>query len=478
MTKLIKSTEVSELMHTVDFLVESTEYTVFKNRIVEQVLANIEVKGYRKGKAPREKAMEQVDPVKLDQTILTEVLQKYSDEAVKLAAENLKDKKLSSFQLDVNPEFTKETKDGFNFRLVAHLLPNIDLSDLKKLKIKEPTVKEIEDRPSYKDFEKSEIAKITEKYAEYKDVKKPYKEGDKLEISMTGKVDGVEDSKLKADNFVTTLGQKQFIPGFEESVMEIPVGKENTFKVTFPEEYFEASLANKEVEFTVKVNKASRQKSAKIKDVIEANEELKKAFPSEVELKDYIKNFYDNQTTQILKEIKQKNLIQAIVDETKDFALPDDKINAEIERIYNVFKSESDSKKVDIGEVFATSGLPGSEVKDVKKLTDKKVKTNIADYVKKEFKLSALLSYIYSELPAEEKIHEEELNQFVEQAKKNKGQFNLPADASEEEVKNVLSDRMVRQSAVNWLYEQFGLVEKHEHTHEHVHDENCDHDHN
>ena len=54
------------------------------------------------------------------------------------------------------------------------------------------------------------------------------------------------------------IGSGSFIPGFEDQLIGSKAGDEKDVKVTFPEDYFEKSLAGKEAVFAVKVNDVKR----------------------------------------------------------------------------------------------------------------------------------------------------------------------------------------------------------------------------
>lgn len=83
-------------------------------------------------------------------------------------------------------------------------------------------------------------------------------EGDKVMIGYKGQIVG-EDGELEpprqemyAPYTLLDLGQKKFVPGFEEQVIGLTVGTVGEIKVKFPDEYHE-TLKGKEAVFKIQV---------------------------------------------------------------------------------------------------------------------------------------------------------------------------------------------------------------------------------
>jgi len=82
--------------------------------------------------------------------------------------------------------------------------------------------------------------------------------GDIANIDYEGKLEGVAFEGGTAEAFDLTIGSGQFIPGFEEGLIGSEVGDTVDVPVTFPADYGTATLAGKDVMFTVKVNSITR----------------------------------------------------------------------------------------------------------------------------------------------------------------------------------------------------------------------------
>ncbi len=73
-------------------------------------------------------------------------------------------------------------------------------------------------------------------------------------IDYVGKKDGVAFEGGTANGYNLTIGSGQFIPGFEEGLVDAKIGSTVDLKLTFPKDYQSTDLAGKDVVFTVKVN--------------------------------------------------------------------------------------------------------------------------------------------------------------------------------------------------------------------------------
>jgi len=111
------------------------------------------------------------------------------------------------------------------------------------------------------EIKKIELEREADKEAESdaklnrKIVKRAAKQKDIVKIFFKGTIDGKEfpGGACKPEGFHLTLGNKQFIPGFEEQLVGAEAGQKLDVKVTFPENYGNEDLAGKEAVFATEV---------------------------------------------------------------------------------------------------------------------------------------------------------------------------------------------------------------------------------
>lgn len=128
----------------------------------------------------------------------------------------------------------------------------VKLGDYKGLEVTYPAVLEVTDE-DVQQYIQDELEGNTE-YEEVKD--RAAEVGDVVNIDYSGTMDGEEFEGGTDTGYDLELGSGDFLDEFENSLVGKKTGETAVFKLTFPDDY-DASLAGKEAEFTVKVNSIS-----------------------------------------------------------------------------------------------------------------------------------------------------------------------------------------------------------------------------
>ena len=77
--------------------------------------------------------------------------------------------------------------------------------------------------------------------------------GDQVLIDFVGKIDGVEFTGGKAEDFEFVLGEGRMLPEFEAAALGMKVGESKTFALPFPADYHGKEVAGKTADFTITV---------------------------------------------------------------------------------------------------------------------------------------------------------------------------------------------------------------------------------
>lgn len=77
--------------------------------------------------------------------------------------------------------------------------------------------------------------------------------GDQVVIDFVGKIDGVEFTGGKAENFEYVLGEGRMLPEFEAATLGLKAGESKTFPLSFPADYHGKDVAGKTADFTITV---------------------------------------------------------------------------------------------------------------------------------------------------------------------------------------------------------------------------------
>ncbi|MBR0040423.1 MAG: trigger factor [Oscillospiraceae bacterium] len=239
---IVKNIEKKE-DNTVSFQVscDAAEFEKALNAAYLKAKKNINIPGFRKGKAPRaiiegmygsevfyQDAMDELAPAAFDLGVKEGELNIVGAPAIK----------------DVN--VTEEK--GVEYTFSAEIYPAVTLGQYKGLEAERP-VREITDEDVASELEsarKRNARKITVE-------DRAAQMGDFANIDFDGFLNGERFDGGKSEGYELELGSNSFVPGFEEQIVGMKIGEEKDLDITFPQEYT-PELAGKAVVFKVKLN--------------------------------------------------------------------------------------------------------------------------------------------------------------------------------------------------------------------------------
>ena len=204
---------------------------------------NIQIPGFRKGKAPRKMIESLYGAHVFYEDGLEEIFPEVYEEAV--VKQDIKAVGRPSLtDMDIS-------EDGIvTITISTDVYPEVTLGDYKGLVVEKAPV-EITDEQV-----QAELDRMAQNVASTETVERAAQMGDTANIDFEGFDNGVPFDGGKGDNFDLKLGSGSFVPGFEEQIVGMNAGEEKDIDITFPENYHEG-LAGKAVVFHVKLNKVT-----------------------------------------------------------------------------------------------------------------------------------------------------------------------------------------------------------------------------
>lgn len=249
----VETKKLSDTRVELKVVLDAKDLKAARVKAVERLAKDVKLAGFRKGKAPAEMAEKAIDPNVLaehtvDIAVRTSVPKAFTEAKVQaLAIPNVN---VTKYVHGESAEYTA----------TADILPEIKVGAFKNLKVKKPEVK----------IAKKEIDEvldnITNAYAEKKVVKRKAKLGDEVIIDFVGKKDNKPFDGGKAKDHHLTLGSKQFIPGFEDGIVDHESGDKFDLPLTFPKDYPVKDLAGAKVVFEVLVKQVNEIIKPKLDD--------------------------------------------------------------------------------------------------------------------------------------------------------------------------------------------------------------------
>ncbi len=302
------------------------EFSDFFEKTVIEMGKDKEIKGFRKGSAPREILIKEIG----EDNILIEAAKTAAEESYKKAIEKLS--KENNFEVIAQPELKIEElgKDRpLVLKAKINILPEIELPDYKKIasqiKAKDIVIddKEIDDSLKYL---QSSRAKFSLKNGKAE-------KGDFVEIEYSSpQFKGTEPGGKTKDAFI--LGQGKLIPGFEDNLVGLEAGQEKEFSLELPEGHQLRKYGDK-LDFKVKINSVQKV------ELPEINDEFAKslgAFKNLGALKENIREGIIFEKKQAESRKIRDEILEEISKKTK-CELPEVLLRREKERIMSRFKN-------------------------------------------------------------------------------------------------------------------------------------------
>ncbi len=353
----ITESHTEGLKHAFTIVVDAGTIAARTEARLQQLRQTVQIKGFRRGKVP------------------VSLLQKlYGDgvrgEVMQAAVQDSTDSAMK--QHDLKPAMQPridvvkfENNSDLEFKLEVEVLPAIEPMDFTTLKLERPVC---EVTPNEADEAIQRLAEQQRAFADKAD-DAGAEEGDVVVIDYDGKIDGVQFEGGKSENVSVQIGQKMFIPGFEEQLVGAKKGDEKQLKVTFPEEYGAKHLAGKDAVFDVKVHQIRAPETVIVDDAfaeklgLESLEKLREAMQERI--------------TTDYKSISRSRLKRALLDaldKAHAFEVPPGMLSAEEDQIWQQFQQELQRR----GQTLADQDKPEEELrKEYRVIADRRVRLGL-----------------------------------------------------------------------------------------------------
>ncbi len=215
------------------------EFDVYYQNIFSQALVDVEVKGFRKGAAPRELAERAINKQAVFEKAISDAVRSSLNEITQEKEWTVIDQPTIEVSSSVN---------GLKFKGKFVIFPEIKLCDYKKIvrKLKgelDQALKKITAEPE--DIEKS-LNWLLDSRAKTVAISRAAQKGDVVEIEY--EIGG----KPNQDRFI--LGKGSLLPGFEDKLIGRKAGESAEFSLKAPDNYWKEDLRGKELNFKVKIN--------------------------------------------------------------------------------------------------------------------------------------------------------------------------------------------------------------------------------
>lgn len=352
--------------------ISGDSYKAAQESAFKKLSNKLEVKGFRKGQAPKSIAQKYIN----HNEVLLEAAESLAQGALNDALDEHEVELIDRPQLKLDE--INDEKIVMTFE--CSVIPDVIVGDYKTLKynLEDVTVdeKEVDDQ----------IADLLDRKADL-ELKEDgeVEDGDTAVIDYEGFKDGVAFEGGKGENYDLLIGSHSFIPGFEEALIGMKSEETKDIDVTFPEDYHAEDLKGQAVKFTVTVHEIKKKVLPVLDDEFVKEQKIDNVNTVE-ELKKFTRdNLEANKKAQAENKADQElmDALSAIV----EVEVPEVMINQEEENMVNNYAQRLASQGLQLQQFLQITGQTVDQLKEsMKEDAIKRIKTNLGlkEIAKKE----------------------------------------------------------------------------------------------
>ena len=348
---------------TLKITAPAAEVNAGYKKAVKKIADQVNIPGFRKGKAPR-----------------AIIEMHYGKEAVKQEAFEIVANKAYSEALDQEKlipvsdpkveESTFEEGKDMELTIKVTLKPEPELGEYKGLHVEKKEVEVTDEQvdAQIKDMMGRDAKMVV---AEEGAV---IEKGDFAIIDFAGTVDGEPFSGGEGKGYPLEVGSNSFIPGFEDQLVGLSKGDSTDVEVTFPEDYFVKDLAGKEAIFKVNIQDVKRKELPELNDEYVAS---KTDFKTVEELRANYKERMQKPAEANAKAEYEHELIDLAVANAK-FSVPEIMIEDKISQMVEEMKMSLESRKMSLDMYMQYTGLDMAKIRENQRpVAEENVKTDL-----------------------------------------------------------------------------------------------------
>ena len=325
----------------IDMTIDAKEAENAYNKAFKKISQNINIAGFRKGKAPKNIVEKYVGVERIKAEAIESIFPKefsavVDEHKLDLALQPY----IESYDFEAGKELTMVVK--------AELKPEVKLA-----KYKENTV-EFEEYKNDKDALENELKTIQERFSTLETVEedRETKADDTVVFDFEGFVGDEAIEHGAGKSYTLDLAHSNFIPGFAEGLVGHKKGEEFTIDVTFPETYHQDKLKGAKAQFKIKLHEI------KTRILPELNDELaKKAgkFDTLDKLKEDIAKYLEETEKSENERRKAEAIFNKVYEDSK-IDIQETMIEREIEAIKGETKQNAESHGQNFDELVEKEG--------------------------------------------------------------------------------------------------------------------------
>ncbi len=271
----VEKLPTSEAVLNVDLTWDEVEKA--SERAYRKLVQQVDIQGFRRGKAPRSLVERRLGKEYIYQEGLDDLISETYREAIK--EHDLTP--LSQPELDA-PMF--EMGQPYHFSLKVPILTPVELGDYRALSF------ESEDVVVTSEEVEKELEALRNQQASWKEVEREARIGDRVTVDLKLTVEERTISDLKDNPFELTDERHGLFTGMDEQIVGMRAGESKSFTTTIPADYSNEELAGKEAHYEVTLQRVEEKELPELDDAFAARvsdyetlEDLRKAISDSIQ---------------------------------------------------------------------------------------------------------------------------------------------------------------------------------------------------
>jgi len=289
-------------------------------KTLRQLEQNIQIPGFRKGKAPRNLVVRQVGRERIMASAVDDLI----NEAIQQAFKEAQLTPISRFELDdevgqLLAQFNPEA--DFSFSGYVEVYPEARVGQYKGLTVTATRV----------DVKPEQIDQLIDRWRDQRATLLPVEDrpaqlGDVVVIDFEARdAEGNPLDEMTTQDFQLELKEDNFIPGFVAGIVGMQLDETKEIAATFPDDYFRKELAGKTVTFTVCLREI---KAKELPELDDAFVQEISSFQTVAELREHLQKRLEQDALAQSEENLETAILNAIL-ETTEVDLPETLIEQE-----------------------------------------------------------------------------------------------------------------------------------------------------
>jgi len=327
----MKVTELKKkgLAREFKIIISSKDVTDKLNGSLVQISKDVEIEGFRKGKAPLNIVKQRFGQNALSQT-LDELIKSTTNEVIR--KNNLK----PAIKPKVDVKNFGEDK-GLEYIVSLELIPNFKLEDIKKIKLTK-FISKVDENEYKKTLET--FLQIQENF-EKKDEKK-VENGDGVLLNLKPTYNNKIVKEALIENKMSIVGNKMMIPEIEQKILGTKAGDKLDFVCKFPRNFPNKDIAEKNVKVEIDILEVRVPQ----KKVLDDNFAKTMGAVNLNDFKEKLKKQMQGELDNVSKMVIKKDLIGEL-DKIHKINLPQGLVNYEFDNIWKQFNDDKSKGIID-----------------------------------------------------------------------------------------------------------------------------------